>query len=345
MIIEMSITASFAVIVVLIARLVLKRSAKIFSYVLWLTVLFRLLCPISFESSFALLKLPNSPSSFSVGGEVLVKPQIDYTLWVIWVAGVLSVALYSIVSLIRLKRKLIGCVHLRENIYIADHINVAFVMGLFKAKIYLPSSLSENERDIVLLHEKCHIRRLDYLTRIFALIALSIHWFNPFVWLAFFLSQKDMEMSCDEAVLRKIDQSRHHDYAYALLRQSNAFTLNINTILAFGSNNSKERIKNIMKYKKSTIWISAITIMAVAVLAVALIGNEPVPSNEVEALPTQKTEVIGTTSGNESLELVSNYDTDAEAITLHSAISDDGGTITWYVTYDSNMEMLIYKFE
>ena len=134
----------------------------------------------------------------------------------IWFAGIRSCYLQRC-SIIRLRRKLVGAVPLCENIYLADHIASPFVLGLFRPKIFLPSSLSEVEQEYIIQHEKHHIRRGDHVTRILAFAALCVHWFNPLVWLAFVLSGRDMEMSCDEAVMKRMDGDIRADYSASLL--------------------------------------------------------------------------------------------------------------------------------
>lgn len=135
----------------------------------------------------------------------------------VWLAGILVMAVYSVVSLIRLRRSLVGAVLLERNVWLADHISTPFVLGLLRPKIYLPSSLPEQERSYILLHERHHIRRLDHLVKLLAFLALCIHWFNPLVWLAFALLGRDMEMSCDEAVLKKLGEDVRADYSASLL--------------------------------------------------------------------------------------------------------------------------------
>ena len=141
------------------------------------------------------------------------------TVWIlftkfVWLGGMAALLIYSTVSLIRLKRKLVGAILLRDNIYLADHIDSPFVMGLIRPKIYLPSSLSEKERDYIILHEQHHIHRGDHIVKLLSFIALCLHWFNPLVWLAFILSGKDMEMSCDEAVIHKLGEDIRVDYLH-----------------------------------------------------------------------------------------------------------------------------------
>ena len=161
---------------------------------------------------------------------------------------------YSIVSLLLLQRRLIGAVSLEgeAGVWLADHIDTPFVLGLFRPKIYIPSDLPDQELDYILLHERTHICRFDYIFRILAWLVLTIHWFNPMVWLAFYLAGKDVEMSCDEAVLRHMKRDVRVEYSSSLLRLSTGKWLQAGP-LAFGSGNPQGRIKNVLNYKKPAL--------------------------------------------------------------------------------------------
>ena len=200
------------------------------------------------------------------------------TVWIlftkfVWLGGMAALLIYSTVSLIRLKRKLVGAILLRDNIYLADHIDSPFVMGLIRPKIYLPSSLSEKERDYIILHEQHHIRRGDHVFKLLSFIALCLHCFNPLVWIAFILSGKDMEMSCDEAVLRKLGDDIRVDYSASLISLATGRRIIAGTPLAFGEGNTEGRIKNIAKWKKPAVWVIVVAVIICVVLAVCLITN------------------------------------------------------------------------
>ena len=200
------------------------------------------------------------------------------TVWIlftkfIWLGGMAALLIYSTVSLIRLKRKLVGAILLRDNIYLADHIDSPFVMGLIRPKIYLPSSLSEKERDYIILHEQHHIHRGDHVVKLLSFIALCLHCFNPLVWIAFILSGKDMEMSCDEAVLRKLGGDIRADYTASLISLATGRRIIAGTPLAFGEGNTEGRINNIAKWKKPAVWVIVVAVIVCVVLAVCLITN------------------------------------------------------------------------
>lgn len=197
----------------------------------------------------------------------------------VWLGGVGVMLLSSAVSFLRLRRKLVGAARLYGNIYLADYLDTPFVMGLLRAKIYLPSSLSEREQRYILLHEQQHIRRLDHIVKTLAFLAFSVHWFNPLVWLAFVLSAKDMEMSCDEAVMKQMGEDIRAEYSASLLSLATGRRIITGTPLAFGEDSTKSRVKNVLHWKKPKVWI----ILTAAVLCTAVIifcagnpdGNTP----------------------------------------------------------------------
>lgn len=174
----------------------------------------------------------------------------------VWLAGMGIMFVYSVISLIGLKKKLVGSVpyDAKEKIYLSDYIETPFVIGWIKPKIYLPSNLNDKEIKYVLLHEKHHIYRKDYLVKMLAYVALILHWFNPFVWISFVLSGKDMEMSCDEAVMKKMGGEISQEYSSLLLRLATGKAKISPMPLAFGEGDTRERIVNILKWKKTTKW-------------------------------------------------------------------------------------------
>ena len=191
----------------------------------------------------------------------------------LWMTGVLVMVSYGIVSCIRLRQALLPAVKMRENIYLADGIPSPFVMGLIRPKIYLPSSLSEKEREYIILHEQHHIRRGDHVVKLLSFAALCLHWFNPLVWVAFILSGKDMEMSCDEAVLRKLGGDIRADYSASLVSLATGRRVIAGTPLAFGEGDTMGRIKNIAKWKKPAVWVIVIAVVVCVVLAICLMTN------------------------------------------------------------------------
>lgn len=313
-VLSMSATAAVVILVVLLARLLLRKAPKVFSYALWAVVLFRLLCPFTIQNPWSLtpsiqvepagegldmveinmervevvIRVDDSPAGRpgSIPSNVPAGPSVHpddavlagtsvpgvlAAVSIVWLTGAAILLGYSALSLLRLRRKLVGSVPLEgeKNVRLADHIPSPFVLGLFRPNIYLPSDLPEGERDYILLHERTHIRRCDHLFRALAWLALAIHWFNPLVWLAFHLAGRDMEMSCDETVLRKMGRDVRADYSTSLLRLSTGKRLPAGP-LAFGAGDPTSRIKNVLSYKKPALWVVVIALIGVLCAGVAL---------------------------------------------------------------------------
>ena len=309
-ILNMSLTASFVILGVLLLRVFLRRAPKIFSYVLWGVVLFRLLCPVSFSAGFSLLGAIKTPGAEN--GQVEYIPQdIGYMaepsvelpisavedavngsfpaanpagsinpmqIWLfvgawVWILGIAILLAASGVSYWMLKRRLGDAKMQESGVYRTSQVDTPFVLGFFRPRIYLPDSLEERERGYILLHERIHIRRRDPLTRAVGFAALCLHWFNPLVWAAYFLSEKDMEMSCDEAVIRETGNSVKKEYTASLLSLSCGRRLLAGLPPAFGEGDTGKRIKNVLKYRspKRALLIGVVVVCLAA--AVFLLAN------------------------------------------------------------------------
>ena len=186
----------------------------------------------------------------------------------VWMTGAAAMAVWGMVSLFRLRRRLVGAVPLEKGVYLADHIDTPFVLGLVRPKIYLPSALPEGERSYILLHERRHIRRLDHVVKLLAFLALCIHWFNPLVWLMFVLLGKDMEMSCDEAVMKQLGENVRADYSASLLRLATGRRILAGAPLAFGEGDTRDRVKNVLRWKEPKLWLVLLSTGVVLILAV-----------------------------------------------------------------------------
>lgn len=317
-ILNMSITASVVILFVLPARRLLKHAPKVFSYALWGVVLFRLLCPFSLSAQFSLLGLFQAPAGetgqmaylplpseatpqqaplpaaapAADAGEVpqevspspvssTPSPSLMEVASVLWAVGAAAMLAYSLAQLIRLRRRLVGALALDKTLRLADHIDTPFVLGLFRPKIYLPSHLSPQEQRYIICHEQQHIRRGDPILRTVAFAALCLHWFNPLVWLAFRLSGRDMEMCCDEGVIRQLGAEVRGDYSTCLLHFSARGQHSFTAPLAFGEGDTKERIENIMKARKNLPWAAAVSV-ALCLLLTACLGANPQASGETQ---------------------------------------------------------------
>lgn len=300
-VLNMSLTASLVIVLVIAARFVLRKSPKVFSYALWAVVLFRLLCPVSLPSPVSLLGLLDAPVAQTEGITTTVEyipykvvetaaenPQPDHQpqnpvaqtpaqsqqttvetkrnplstaeiVTYIWLAGIAVMVIVGVGSYLRFRRHLTGAMQVKDNIYLVDHIDSAFVAGLIRPKVYLPSDIPLKQMGYIIAHEQYHIRRLDHVTKHLSFAALCIHWFNPLVWVAFILSGKDLEMSCDEAVIKKLGEGIRADYSASLLSLATGRRIIAGTPLAFGEGDTKSRIKNMAKWKQPPKWVSIVS--------------------------------------------------------------------------------------
>ena len=304
--INMSAIASIVILFVLVARLILKRSPKIFSYALWAIVLIRLLVPVYIPSPISAIPVTQTtnsaeinaalpPLDFETPGDrqenslslqqsiekdtpyVHVSHSLEPTgyLAIAWLAGMGVMVLYSCLSYWKIKKKVRISVLLRDNIFIADDIGSPCVIGFGMPNIYLPNGLSEKEQEYIILHEQHHIKRLDHIVKGIAFIALTIHWFNPLVWVAFILACKDMEMSCDEAVIRKVGTDVRADYSASLLTLATGHRIIAGTPLAFGEGDTKGRIKNLSKWRQP-VFLTVVIGIFVCLLAGVLLLTNPI---------------------------------------------------------------------
>lgn len=301
-ILNMSFGGSVAILLVLLCRLVLARAPKRFSHALWALPLIRLLCPFTLESAASPLPVTADPIPPDLG--LMQAPEIHTGLpalnaavngslpagspatsanplqmliaigTLLYLLGVLAMVSYGIVAYVRLRRQLAGAMPLEKGLYEAPGMPSAFVLGLFRPRIYLPAGLSGEERAHVLAHERAHLRRLDHVTRLLGFAALCLHWFNPLVWLALRLSARDMELSCDERVLREAGRDIRASYAGALLRLSTPGHKLPGAPLAFGESDAGARIKNVLRYRKPAFLLSlAAALLCLLAAACALVSR------------------------------------------------------------------------
>lgn len=309
-ILNMSLTAGLVIIFVLLARLPLKKAPKVFSYALWAVVLFRLLCPISFSSGFSILSIFNSPTvtngsityipnnivhmsnpkvdlplpgisraingALPQGEEQTVADPLEAPMAIatfLWLMGTVAMLVYSIVSVMILKKRLKIARCMDRNIFEADNLKTPFVLGIFRPGIYIPTGLTEEEKVYIIRHEQTHIRRLDHIIKPLAFLVLSIHWFNPLVWIAFVVMSTDLELSCDERVIKEMGSGIKKAYSKSLLSLAAQKHIINGSPLAFGEGNVKGRIKNVLNYKKPAFWIIAAAVIAIVVLCTGLLAN------------------------------------------------------------------------
>jgi len=302
-VLNMSFTASYAILVVIIVRLLLKKAPKFISYALWIVVAFRLAVPFSFESVYSLIprdmadapvrreivsqhepQINNGTVTFEpIAGNSLPAPVIDENAGLpdsyveagayIWISGITALLVYSFVSVLVLKRRLKDAQLTEGNIYEAENLKTPFVFGLLNSKIYLPAGLTREEQSYIILHEKTHIRRKDHIVKILAFVLIAVHWFNPLAWISFMLMSTDMELSCDERVLKAMGGNAKKPYAGTLLSLAAGRYILNGSPLAFSEGNVKSRIKNILNYKKPKFWVIASAVIIAAVVGAGLLTN------------------------------------------------------------------------
>jgi len=325
-ILNMSLTASFVIVAVCAARVLLRRAPKVYSYALWAVVLFNLIIPFKFTAPASLN--PIKPETIPQNIVYQAAPRIDsgvtlidnsvsnilpapdtvhvnsvnpLQIWLavgalLWAAGIAAMLLYAVITYIRLKRKLRfatkidGDINESGNIYETDAIRSPFVLGLIRPRIYLPVGLPEIDLAYILPHERTHIKRRDYLIKPLDYLTLALHWFNPLVWLAYFLLNKDMEMSCDERVLKELSNNNTNIkevYSNTLLRLATGRRQIGLSPLAFGEGSAKGRIKNVLHFRKPSRWVvaiaAALVVLFSAGFAVSKAGAAPVELKNLSA--------------------------------------------------------------
>ena len=303
---NLSISASWLVLAVLVLRLVSKRSPKWMNVLLWGIVALRLMLPFSIESALSLIPSaetvspavvqfdpaptitsgvniidnavnPSLSEHFAAAPTMSVNPLYVWTYlagWV-WLIGLGAMLLYALVSYLRLRRRVSVSLHIQDNIYLCDAISSPFILGVVKPRIYLPSGLDEVQQQNVLSHERAHLARRDHWWKPLGFALLAVYWFNPVLWLAYTLLCRDIELACDERVIRTMDESAVKTYSTVLLACSMPRKAVITCPLAFGEVGVKERVKNALHYKKPAFWVVAASVAVCVVVAVCFLTNPP----------------------------------------------------------------------
>lgn len=302
-IVNMSISASYLVLAVLLLRLVLKKAPKWVSVLLWGFVAVRLICPVSFESVLSLI-----PSAQTISPQIMTDPVPEVhtgisalnsainpafsaafapnpgdsanplQIWVpvaavLWTAGIAVMLLYTAISYMLLRRKVSTAVLLKDNIFQSENVASPFVLGIIKPKIYLPFQMDGQALEYVIAHEQAHIRRKDHWWKPLGFLLLAIHWFNPLMWLGYILLCRDIELACDEKVIKTMDSERKADYTQALVACSISRRSIAACPLAFGEVGVKARVKSVMHYKKPAFWIIAAAVVTCIAVGVCFLTN------------------------------------------------------------------------
>ncbi len=301
--VNLSISASWLILAVLVLRIVLKKAPKWVMPLLWGVVALRLVCLFSIESALSLIPSaetipseivtetrepvlyeqatldivtnPTLPSAAEVPvGVSRQQAQVDFNIYsILWLAGMAALLVHALVSAGKLKRKLATAILLRDNIYESEFVDSPFVFGVVKPNIYLPMHMDEGTAAYVIAHEHAHLARRDHWWKVLGYLVLALHWFNPLVWVAYILFCRDIELACDEKVVRGLDGAARADYSQALLSCAAPKRAVAACPLAFGEGNIKTRVKSALHYKKPAFWVAAAAVLAVVIVAVCFLTN------------------------------------------------------------------------
>lgn len=379
---NMSITASWLVLAVIVLRLLLKKAPKAITCALWGLVAIRLLCPFSMESVLSLI-----PSAETVPQEIVyakepvinsgvpiinqvVNPVITDTFAPpdtltsvnpiqvflavaanLWILGMICMAVYVLVSYLRLRKKVSEAVEIDRNIYLCDHVDTPFILGIFRPRIYLPSTIAEKDMEYVLAHERAHLCRRDHFWKPLGFALLTVYWFNPILWVAYILLCRDIELACDERVIRDMGVEDKKAYTSALLNCSVPRKMIVACPLAFGEVGVKRRIKSALNYKKPAFWIIIVAVLASIAVAVGFLTD---PKKEEEELPkihahSYRVEEVVYGAPHESLLMIAGENTPFFSITddlgllrKEEANTNDGWT---YLGYLEEFELTSENFD
>ena len=301
--VNLSISASWLILAVLVLRVVLKKAPKWVMPLLWGVVALRLVCLFSIESALSLIPSaetipseivtetrepvlyeqatldivtnPTLPSAAEVPvGVSRQQAQVDFNIYsVLWLAGMAALLVHALVSAGKLKRKLATAILLRDNIYESEFVDSPFVFGVVKPNIYLPMHMDEGTAAYVIAHERAHLARRDHWWKVLGYLVLALHWFNPLVWVAYILFCRDIELACDEKVVKGLDGAARADYSQALLSCAAPGRAVAACPLAFGEGNIKMRVKSALHYRKPAFWVAAAAVLAVVIVAVCFLTN------------------------------------------------------------------------
>lgn len=352
-ILNMSITASYLVLAVILARLLLKKAPKFITVILWGLVAVRLVCPFSFESVLSLI-----PSSETVPDDIMYAqtpqiysgiPQVNtvvnnvvmpsftpnatdstnplqivvFIASVVWIVGIAAMLLYTIISYARIRFNVHEAVKLEGNLYECDRIASPFILGVIKPKIYLPSDMAECDREYVVAHEHAHIKRRDHLWKPLGFLLLAVYWFNPVLWVAYILLCRDIELACDEKVIKQMGEQNKKPYSDALINCSVPRKMIAACPVAFGETGVKGRIKSVLNYKKPAFWVIITAVVLSIAVAVCFMTNP---------LATEIVNLKGDIDYNKVL-------SDADAITVIK------GDVQYSVSYEVDIAEIVEQLK
>ncbi len=303
-VLEMALSAGILVLVVLLARWLLRGAPKTVVLLLWALVAMRLLCPFSVKSVLSLMPSTETMSTaVTAAASVPLAPPVNSAppvsaltvATVVWLIGAAVIVVYMIVQYVRMRIRVREAALRDCRVYVCDRIDAAFILGVLRPRIYLPSDVKKRDRKYVLAHEKAHLRRGDPWWKLLGFVLLAVYWFQPLLWVAYFLFCRDLEFACDERVLRENGMKIKKAYARALINCSEPRKMRAFCPLAFGEVGVKTRIKAVLHYKKPTVWIVAVSLTVCAVAAVCFL-TDPLDSRAEE--PTQPVQTTATTTAS-----------------------------------------------
>ena len=348
----MSVAASYLLLAIVLIRIPLKKAPKWISVLLFGIAAIRLICPLSIESVLSLIPSGEtvSPDNITNGSPVInsgipvidntfnpiinetLKPDvgasvnpmqiITFVASIIWMVGAVALVIYAIVSYLRVKSRVAAAAYVCDNVYRSENISSPFVLGFVKPRIYLPYGLSAETEDYVLAHERAHLTRMDHIWKPVGYLLLMIHWFNPLVWLGYVLFCRDVELACDEKVIKELSRAERADYSEALLMCSIRSRVISACPLAFGESGVKERIKAVLSYKKPAFWVILIGIIVTVVLVVCFL-TDPLGMDGLDGMTiADKSSVMygweGDYSSDAHASAISNYNSGYKLIEWNS---------------------------
>jgi len=352
--VNMSISASWLVLAVVVLRILMKKAPKWMTCALWAMVAIRLVFPFSIESMFSVIPDPEPiPPSVITNHTPIVAPAdtpiasdtpvvspgipmpgtqadaitpagITELAATVWIVGVAVLLIYALVSYLLIRRKVSASLRLRENIYLCDYIESPFILGILRPRIYLPSSLDQSQWPHVLAHEQAHLHRRDHWWKPLGFSILCVYWFNPVLWLAYILLCRDIELACDERVIRDMDTRQKQDYTTALLECSMPRYLVAACPLAFGEVGVKERVKSVLNYKKPAFWIILIALVLCIAAAVCFLTDPVGESTITPGTYNIANRIYGTDQWNEWNGNKYPYIADGQYILHNNTLYHDG---------------------
>ncbi len=304
---NMSMVACWLIFAVIVLRIILKRAPKWITCALWGLVGLKLTVPFSFESVLSLIpsaEIINTDAYVArpyiqTGVEIVDNSVNDYlgghyfegvtvpannfdnmmnVFSVIWLIGIIALLIYTAVSYFLTYKKVRESILLKDNVMLCDRISTPFIFGILKPHIYLPSDLNKADYDYVIAHEKAHLSRLDHIIKLVSFLILTVHWFNPLVWVSYILLCRDIEIACDQKVIKALGEESKKPYSEALVNCSVPKRSLAACPVMFGEVSVKGRIKSVLNYKKPSFWLILAAVIAVIICAVCFLTNPPSPS-------------------------------------------------------------------